>query len=55
METIEVKLTLAKVCKHSVRYDNPESKHVNSVYVKNEAVLELGKPNEITITIKGDK
>ena len=41
-----------KDCKHSVRYDNSESKILRSIYVPRDAVIKLGNPDKIKVTIE---
>ena len=45
-------LTIKRVCKNSVRFDNKESESLKSIYIMNEAVLKLNNPKKIKVTIE---
>jgi hypothetical protein len=49
----EIKMVKDKVCKHSIRYAEPDGTH--NIYVANEVVAELGKPDKIKVTLEPDK
>lgn len=52
MDDQKVILRFSERKKHSVRFDNKDSKVLKSVYLMNAAFKELGEPKAITIVVK---
>ncbi len=50
-EQLVIDLSVERVCKNSVRFDNKNSDILRSIYIMNDGMLQLKNPKKVRVTI----
>ena len=54
MAKIEITLVKEDKKKHSVRFKSNTPKYIQTIYVMNDAYLQLGSPEEVKLTLESN-